>query len=261
MWRRVWAKIEDIGRENVKCSWVKGHTTWSDVVEGRIRQWLRDGNRAADDGAKRGASCHEDVSDDLRRYKHRHQTVTLVAKYIARMNLHVMEHHPDSNPDRRYKARPARARQRRANEGSGLHVHDLVQVGARFSCWICRNSARTPSALQRKQCHATPQAQHNLWRAGGYTFCIKCGARSRLRIRQLGIECKGAPSSKTKEWELRQLKRGRVPEHTGARFVFASPPVPVSRVPAPGGPVEAENELDEEVEGAKDIVEKVPWDV
>ena len=57
------------------------------------------------------------------------------------------------------------------------------------------------------------------------------------------------------------MKCGRVPDRFGTRFVYASPPMPVARVPASRRPAEGEDELVEEVEGAADIVVGVPWDV
>ncbi len=54
LWRLVWHRMEDIGG-GVEIRKVKAHTTWIDVLKGRISREDRDGNAAADAAAKGGA--------------------------------------------------------------------------------------------------------------------------------------------------------------------------------------------------------------
>ena len=225
VWRQVWKKVDDLGRENVDCTWIKGHSTWNDVLEGVITQWLREGNRAADDSAKLGASLHPDISEHVKRFTFRCQTVIIAAKFIARINAHVMKELPDATPDRRRK--PTKERLPRPPRPEVKHGHDITATCQRVFCWTCRRSAKTQELLEARPCRPNAPDDHNLWQVGDHVFCIKCGARSRQRIRLLGKACQQKPTSATKAHELKQLKEGRVP--SGRGYTFVAPPLPMSR--------------------------------
>ena len=228
VWRMIWKKVDDLGKDNVDCTWIKGHSTWNDVLEGVITQWLREGNRAADDFAKKGATLHPDISDHVKKFMYRCQTVTIAAKFISRINAHVMNTMPDATPDRRKKQ--PRAREPRPPRPAVQHRHECVATGRRVFCWTCRRSAASRALLEARPCRTQEPTDHNLWQVGDHVFCVRCGARSQQRIRLLGKACQQQPTSATKAYELRQLKAGRVP--LGRGYVFVARPLPMSSVVA-----------------------------
>ena len=130
VWELIWEKIDDLGLGHVDCTWINGHSTWNGVLEGVIRQWLLDGNRAADEGAKKGVSIREFV----KRFKTRCQVVTTAAKDIARVNAHVVDRMPDATPNRRRKDNGRRAPKPRAAIDRAVHRHDPTHVGNRVFC-------------------------------------------------------------------------------------------------------------------------------
>ena len=61
LWREVWHYLDDIG-SGVSIVWVKGHTTWMDVLMRRVTLQQHRGNEMADAAAKTARSRAEAIA-------------------------------------------------------------------------------------------------------------------------------------------------------------------------------------------------------
>ncbi|CAK0879271.1 unnamed protein product [Prorocentrum cordatum] len=78
---------------------------------------------------------------------------------------------------------------------------------------ICRSPGALGRALRRSRGGAAPSAAGHrtghLWRTAEMVWCRRCGRHVVRRLAKLREECPGRP---TQQWQLANLKAGRVPK-------------------------------------------------
>ena len=259
LWKQVWDIVEDRGEDSVRVDWCKGHATRKAVVEGKILEWQRVGNGAADAAAKEGAALHPSVQGVYDREMLRQRSVALVARFLARINLRVHKVGPyDASPDRSAKYRDKELVKRKAKERQVIdeYPHNEAQIGANaWICYDCGGLQRSRRALLATPCGptVTPEGKHTIWRVGQYVFCIKCGHWSNQRISKLRARCNGSPSSQSAKRVLdTKLKRGFGPYAKDKDWLGVPQPLgvePAVAVAAPAAPAVVPPSMEEELDG------------
>ena len=226
LWVLVWDKIDDIGEFDqdgnrvIAVTWIKGHASRKLVQEGRLKEWQRDGNFAADNLAKRGARLHPSAPAIIKAYDDRFRFITVLCKFLARVSARVHNSRYgiyDAAPDRRHKEREDRAPRRRAKVRLLDKRHAAGRHGGAWHCWVCCKSAVCLQNLQRKPCVARGNLGHSLWELGPTFFCSRCGAHTERRFRLLAQPCQGRPAAgTTRAAILKRFKKGYLgKEHVG----------------------------------------------
>ena len=94
MWRRIWTRVRDIGRDRIIVRWVPAHCSNKHVLEGRLSFIDHMCNKRADGRAKAGAALHPSDPTVLQRLDRSFKVAGLVGKYIGRMLVRVGKSQP-----------------------------------------------------------------------------------------------------------------------------------------------------------------------
>ena len=90
-WKRIWDKVEDIGRENIQLIKVPAHKSRQDVLNGTagisIRDWT--GNAEADKAARAGARLHPSSEGLRQQIKDGHDMAKMVCKWLGTLGGHL----------------------------------------------------------------------------------------------------------------------------------------------------------------------------
>jgi hypothetical protein len=90
-WKRIWDKVEDIGRENIQLIKVPAHKSRQDVLNGTagisIRDWT--GNAEADKAARAGARLHPSSEELRQQIKDGHDMAKMVCKWLGTLGGHL----------------------------------------------------------------------------------------------------------------------------------------------------------------------------
>ena len=222
-WKQIFALArEHVGGDLDKLSVIKikGHASVAACGDDAELHYRRLGNVIADKGAKQGAEMHpSDLAIEQRSVDH-----ALLAKkiglYLAscaawrRTEYGKEATKPIATPY----ARRERADRRKVTQ----HRICGEQGALRWRCISCLRTANSAAVLRRAPCSRFVLGRHVLWNIGAYTFCIKCGAFSRIRTYNLHGFCLGRPANDTTNRRLQRLKSGSDPL-TGA---FLGRPLP-----------------------------------
>ena len=223
LWRRIFEKAEQLGGfDSVSVRHVKAYTARIDIERGVISEKDRAGNAAADKHAKLGAKAHPQDEVAFNRFDKAVSVVQLVAKYLARVNVHVAKKNwDDTAPKSERKRRDAATSVRRKRRRQATD-HMPMRHGGRWRCaWCLRTGAKIDTVLAHK---CRPGKRHRLLVAGQYVFCGRCGSHSARRARNLLTACSGrrttagrqaleclrsgvAPGSSKMQRQVRQLPR------------------------------------------------------
>ena len=212
LWRKIWAKIDDLGTGAVAAVLkVNTHARLKDVDEGRIAAWQRDCNVMAEKLAKEATKEHPIDQAVVDRSFGTRDLLRAVAKFIGRVVARVDDKTPkDTTADRRRKPR-------RRPDGlrviKKVRVHTdmgtgVAQVNGRFRCFRCFRSAASIHALPGMPCDGD-RDEHALYKVGDIFFCDRCGAYSCARSVLLRNPCRGGPEGRSTA--LGRLRKGRHP--------------------------------------------------
>ena len=169
IWRRIWAKIEDVGEHLVQVEWMPAHMSEAKARDEGLEEWKRQANQWADTLAKEGARRHEGLEEikgiieltDLRV----HFVWWLVCFQIA-VHLWLFKHKMSDY------SWPARERQADYRHG-GLMV------------------TRCPPSCKRKlKRRKQADLSHALSRNGDLVWCRRCGCWAQARIFLLAGSCR-----------------------------------------------------------------------
>ena len=193
LWREIWARAEDVGREAITLIKVKAHSTMTDVEAGRITGVQRIGNNWADEAARDGAARHPHDEKAWQRVERTSQLITSLAKFLVGYHLQHHRHGMQEKPPKPARGEE-RARRVRAAE-SARGGHSVAQIAGKFRCLDCLRVASTQRMLLLMSCQGgSAMATHKLWQSGGgVLFCARCGAYSISKSRLLLRPCRGAP--------------------------------------------------------------------
>ena len=170
IWRKIWAKIHDIGVDLIQVVWVPAHLSESKARDRDLAEWQRQGNNWADQLAKEGAAKHEGL-DDLKAIAlltdQRTHFVQWLARFVVAIHLWMMKH---QFQDFKW---PAREKQADFAPGSLLVMR--IPPG-------CRQRRK------RKQ-HRSLDRSHALRRNGDLVWCGRCGCWAQSRVFLLAGWC------------------------------------------------------------------------
>jgi hypothetical protein len=223
LWRQIFDKAELLGgAECVTVRKVKAHTARIDISRGVISEKDRAGNASADRFAKLGANDHPQDAVAFARHEKAVSVTQLVAKYLARMSLHVAHKHWDDTAPKSERRRRSVASTERRKRRRQATDHLPMWQGGRWRCARClRTGAKIDTVLAHK---CQPGKRHRLLVTGQHVFCGRCGSHSTKRARNLLAACKGgrtaagrlaleclhsgvAPGSSKRQRQFRKLPR------------------------------------------------------
>ena len=215
LWRRFWAKIDDIGREGIEIVKVKGHATQGDIEAGRSTPFLQAGNDHADHFARRGAEIAEDqvpsqhLKDGYREARQWYDWLLTLCSHWPR----------DTDPRPKAKAKSFPRTELSAGASAAVPAGEVTDpIGA--ADIVVGTSVALPgsSHLLPGKCAVDRDcrihASHVMRSAGRIHFCNACGSYAEMRIsRTLRVVCDGhaAGSQGPKVSQLNNLRAGKHP--------------------------------------------------
>ena len=185
------------GSSQVTVTKVKAHATRCAVLEGHVSALDKAANDLADAGAKLAAQQHPSSPEVEKRCERTRLTMTMIAKFLARIHCHVLDNVVDVTP-RSQRLKPTRARLATLRIVKQT-AHRLVWEQGRWRCARCLRSSVNPCVIRATPCR--PGCAHRIFtvRDGCYSlfFCWRCGAYSRRAARLLLRPCRGKPPDKS----------------------------------------------------------------
>ena len=136
LWRAVWTTVEDY-EGDIKVSWVKGHTTWIDVLERKISPHQHVGNDAADTAAKRARKWAEDTAPTRGYYAHlrrAHSWYKWVLDFITDWPYKEEKQEREKKEEEEEEGRNNKAGRR---EASTVIKHEVWRTGRKLLCRRC----------------------------------------------------------------------------------------------------------------------------
>ena len=171
IWRRIWAKIEDIGEELVRVEWVPAHLSESQARDRDLAEWKRQANQWADELAKKGAARHEghaELEAIVGLADHRVRFVQWLARFQVAVHRWLMKHQLQDY------CWPQREKQ--ADSAPGQLLVMRMPPGTR------REGKRRRRRPMDKS--------HALSRNGDLIWCRRCGCWSQSRVLCLAGPCR-----------------------------------------------------------------------
>ena len=205
LWKKVFHKVNDIGRESVDVKWTKAHRSIN-AATSRQEAFEILGNNRVDKAAKTGADMHVFDEQAWKRVDNMHKASTKVAKFISRTMVWRATHHGVEAP--RLQHTQGRACAALLQDRGGRH--EVAVCGNGLRCIRCLATSTSTTFYDRK-CEGANETCHKIWRLGPYIFCVNCGAYSAARTHKLGNTCT-APTQRTQE-RLRTMLRGKDPKN------------------------------------------------
>ena len=220
LWKRLFRAVDDVlaNPGMLRLTKVRAHASLASCGQDEMLLLYKRGNDEADRLAKLGAARHTVDQQDVLRLKRIGTVQPIVAKYLARLGVAKLEKYgkaavPPVPPivNRRILSKtPADAVVRAVSATDHRICRDHASL--RVRCALCLASAECIDTLCKVPCKAAESCRaHNVWAAGSFIFCSRCGAYSELRTGNLGKVCLGFPGSDAANDRRKKLLNGYHP--------------------------------------------------
>ena len=134
------------GSSQVTVTKVKAHATRCAVLDGHVSASDKAAHDLADAGAKLAAQQHPSSPEVEKRCERTRLTMTMIAKFLARIHCHVLDNIVDVTP-RSQRLKPTRARLATLRIVKQT-AHRLVWEQGRWRCARCLRSSANPCVIR-----------------------------------------------------------------------------------------------------------------
>ena len=210
VWRMIWHHIDDIGIgeygiQILKC---KAHMTEAAIQRTeREQQKVAYLNKAADGWAKQGAETDHPVEWHVQALNDQQTKIRGIMKYLAYIEVNTRDVNGDRSDAQKKSEKVKKIGKRRRGRPPGKH-RPLGHARWEGQEWKPHVHAYDKGVAKQDE---RGTLGHVIWRTGAWTWCHRCGLRSKHKVLGLKKRCRTTFVNSQAKVRRDRLKQGRHP--------------------------------------------------